>query len=236
MKKQLTFWVALILGFVTHAQGQQTSQPVIKSAKVETSDLMNALEMSGYRFARFDFSDFLNYNYNYDFKFYYQEFDGKTLLEPKYFNVGTNREPVSVFSEEHRKQVLKSRGLPEDSKYFRQLTDMSIYLVPKSDSVTKLVLEIPEYGRFTPLMKLKPIVTPDFTFYMYESRPFELTAINLGENTPLMLYGSGWFDPKHNVCRMCGERELKKDMSSEILKDMPHYYIIGVKIEKAGEK
>ena len=45
---------------------------------------------------------------------------------------------------------------------------------------------------------------------------------------PLAAYTSFWFDVKYNIIRSCGASELDPDMSTEILKDTPHYYVIGV--------
>jgi hypothetical protein len=46
------------------------------------------------------------------------------------------------------------------------------------------------------------------------------------------LFGSSWYDERFNIYRFCGENEINPDMSSEILKDVPHYYVIGVKFNK----
>ena len=43
---------------------------------------------------------------------------------------------------------------------------------------------------------------------------------------------SFWFDEKYSVIRFCGAKEIDPDMSTEILKDTPHYYVIGVTLTK----
>ena len=48
------------------------------------------------------------------------------------------------------------------------------------------------------------------------------------EFIPLILLGSGWFDERFNIFRFCGESEIEPDMSSEILKEVPHHYVLGV--------
>ena len=42
-------------------------------------------------------------------------------------------------------------------------------------------------------------------------------------------YTSAWLDEKPNIIRFCGDKEILADMSSEILKYLPHYYVIGVR-------
>ena len=42
----------------------------------------------------------------------------------------------------------------------------------------------------------------------------------------------GWLDERYNIIRFCGEKEIDPELSSEILKHLPHYYILGLKYEK----
>ena len=48
----------------------------------------------------------------------------------------------------------------------------------------------------------------------------------------MVLFGSMWWDEKANVHRFCGANEIDRDMSTDILKYIPHYYVIGIKVSK----
>ena len=67
---------------------------------------------------------------------------------------------------------------------------------------------------------------------LYQSRPFKLDNMKIGEFTPLVLYGSAWFDSEAGIFRFCGENEISPDMHEDIVKDIPEFYVIGVIIKK----
>ncbi len=70
---------------------------------------------------------------------------------------------------------------------------------------------------------------------MYQSRPFELTApFEKGKFIPLVLYGSYWYEPANGGCRFCGDNEIKPDLSSDIVKNIPHFFVFGIKIKSNG--
>ncbi|MCL2502285.1 MAG: DUF5041 domain-containing protein, partial [Bacteroidales bacterium] len=72
----------------------------------------------------------------------------------------------------------------------------------------------------------------DKAFFSYNTRPFKISEFKEDEFIPLILLGSSWYDERYNVFRFCGEKQIEPDMSSEILKDVPHYYVIGVRFVK----
>ena len=104
-----------------------------------------------------------------------------------------------------------------------------------NDSTANYLFNFKENRGFGGRLKLKPISAPeepDEKWYMYESRPFELTApIEKGKFVPLVLYGSYWYEPENGGCRFCGDNEIKPDLSSDIVKYIPHYFVLGIKIK-----
>ena len=73
---------------------------------------------------------------------------------------------------------------------------------------------------------------PTKSRYSYESRPFELVPpFEKGEFVPLILYGSYWYEPETGFSRFCGESVIKPDLSSDIVKSIPHFYVLGIKIK-----
>lgn len=104
-----------------------------------------------------------------------------------------------------------------------------------NDSTANYLFHFSEKGGFGGMLNLKPIFAPeepDEKWYIYESRPFELVdSFEKGKFIPLVLYGSFWYDPEAGGCRFCGENEIKTDLSSDIVKYIPHYYVFGIKIK-----
>ena len=104
-----------------------------------------------------------------------------------------------------------------------------------NDSTANYLFRFDEIRGFGGRLKLNPIFDsekPEDKWYMYESRPFELVPpFGKGKFIPLVLYGSYWYDPEAGGCRFCGDSTIKPDLSSDIVKYIPHYYVLGIKIK-----
>ena len=89
-------------------------------------------------------------------------------------------------------------------------------------------------GGFNATLKLQPVFAPEMPTkqaYRYESRPFELVSpVETGKLIPLVLFGSYWYEQETGVSRFCGDKQIKPDLSSEIIKSIPHYYVLGIRI------
>jgi len=90
-------------------------------------------------------------------------------------------------------------------------------------------------GGFNATLKLQPVYVPEMPTkqsYSYESRPFELVSpVETEKFIPLVLFGSYWYEPETGVSRFCGEKLIKPDLSSDIIKSIPHFYVLGIKIK-----
>lgn len=49
---------------------------------------------------------------------------------------------------------------------------------------------------------------------------------------PLVFFGSWWYDKRFNVTRFCGESEIDPQLQSQMVKDVPHAYVVGIRLEK----
>ena len=89
-------------------------------------------------------------------------------------------------------------------------------------------------GGFNATLKLQPVFAPEMPTkqaYRYESRPFELVApVETRKCIPLVLFGSYWYEQETGVSRFCGDKLIKPDLSSDIIKSIPHFYVLGIKI------
>ena len=89
-------------------------------------------------------------------------------------------------------------------------------------------------GGFNATLKLQPVFAPEMPSkqaYRYESRPFELISpVETGKFIPLVLFGSYWYEQETGVSRFCGDKLIKSDLSSDLIKSIPHFYVLGIRI------
>lgn len=228
MKK--IFIVFCVLTLSCAAFGQQ-----IKNKNVELDDLLTLLGASGYELFSYDISEMLNARY--DISFVKKEFaEGKETGSSNIIAT-SNKRLLTDYPESSRQEALDG-GLviiDPETKAVTHAEKISFGFLPASNDSTKLLqIDVPGFVTAKNQLKLRglPIKDSSKKFFSYNTRPFKIGAFKEGEFIPLLLFGSVWYDEKFNIFRFCGEREIDPDMSSEILKDIPHYYIIGVKFLK----
>ena len=104
-----------------------------------------------------------------------------------------------------------------------------------NDSTAIYTFSFSEERGFNGRLKLRAIYAPEEPIksrYIYESRPFKLVPpFEKGKIIPLVLYGSYWYEPETGVSRFCGESIIKPDLSSNIVKSIPHFYVFGIKLK-----
>ena len=104
-----------------------------------------------------------------------------------------------------------------------------------NDSTAIYTFNFSEGRGFNGQLNLRAINAPEEptkSRYSYESRPFNLVPpFEKGKFIPLVLYGSYWYEPETGVSRFCGESIIKPDLSSDIVKSIPHFYVLGIKIK-----
>ena len=137
-------------------------------------------------------------------------------------------------------EYVDGKGTEEDLGYISHYPPFEIkgktliigFMPNGNDSVGKVFFSLEKAMSFSITRKLKPVfnVKQNKNEYLYGTRPFELQKIRKDEFVPLVLYGSHWYDEKFGITRFCGANYIKPDMSSDILKDSPHYYVIGIKV------
>ncbi|MBR2170399.1 MAG: DUF5041 domain-containing protein [Alistipes sp.] len=152
------------------------------------------------------------------------------------FDAGGNKILFSQFTEEEKKAA-KELGLTKGMKrgIFYKIDRINLALIPnKADSLMKLNAEYGNLGAVSQRLKLRPISAENV--YKYEIRPFVIDNFESGKFIPLVAILSYWYDEKAKLIRCCGEPMLKSDLSDEILENVPHYYIIGVTLDKIEKK
>lgn len=214
----------------------------VKPIEASIEDYIALLNQNGYQAYSFDIS--LMKDATYQIQFEVREY------------VADNPEPVSV---QPSGRGFKSRTMVKDFMW-RELSDEELaeirdasvdyengvysraekitvgFLPCENDSTEVGRLFVENQGSSGFSLKLKPInhhgVYNDDVIYQYKPVPFKTSVFENGKFIPLAAYASFWFDEKHSVIRFCGAKEIDPDMSTEILKDTPHYYVIGVTLTK----
>ncbi len=223
MKKSLTVTIlACLCSMLVSAQQ-------IKKTSLELNDIIDVLELQNYAFSKFDISDLKDKSYN--ISFYIAEYDSlRTEPIKKYISAGENRSMISDFPERFHEE-LRAEAL-DSAKLVAYLANfISLAIIPQNDSIRDLAFNIENMSSGLRSLNLKHKTSRNKPNYI--AAPFIVNeTIEISKDIPLMLLGSMWYDAENGFYRFCGESEIAPDMSSEILKNIPHYYVIGVRFDK----
>ena len=201
-------------------------------------DVDFALEMLGVQTTRFDLTPFKNEKYNVSIYIDEYEKGNPERIKRNYANFGENLLDIRNYQEEEWDEARKLFDIPQDEYIGVRIKDVvfAIYHA-KGDSVATLKFNVNFAGGSTRPLKLHKL-EGEKDSYSYHSRPFALKPVTDSDyaEVPLWLYGSAWKD--QNIFRFCGENEIDpnlKETKSTLLTHCPHYYIIGVTLEKVKE-
>ena len=230
MKKLNYIFVLLSLCMVTSVSAQS-----VKPQEATMDDYLPLLQASGYQVYSFDISEFLDDTYHFTFKI--KEYVNREEVNSDQRNsVFPNRRMVAEFPEDSQKRILE-KGMADDSEkgVYKLAKKLTIGFMPsKVDSTQSLRINMENTGESGRLLKLKPLKSPDSDklFYHYESRPFTLEKFEEGKFIPLVFFASYWLDEKFGFFRFCGAMEVSPTLESEYVEETPHFYVIGVEINK----
>lgn len=232
MKKIVVLMI--LFAFCTATQAQKQERVEIKTNTIDLADVQNVFEAMGIDIFSFDLSEVAKTPQK--MWVYVDQYCDSTVTEIISIPVKRNIRYVDDYPAEVRDQVRKDQKMKKNEQIVSRVDKLNLYFIPKNDSTIKMKVELANYGSMTRELKLRQVVTPNYSTYFYSVRPFKLGAIEQNKKTPLVLYGSGWFDKEANIVRMCGERTINPDLSkNKILDQLPHYYVVGIKIEKTDE-
>ena len=228
LKNSVVMLVMLVLSCA--AFGQQ-----IKNKNVELDDWISLLGAAGYELFNYDVSEMLNERYN--IVFIKKEFSAGKEIESLNLTTVPNKRLLADIPESFWQEIIDAgRIIDPKTQAISHAEKFSFGFHPSGNDSTKFMqISVPEFTmmpRITFKLRGQPIKDSDKMFFSYHTRPFKIKAFKEDEFIPLILFGSSWYDERFNVFRFCGEREIEPDMSSEILKDVPHHYVVGVKFVK----
>lgn len=104
-----------------------------------------------------------------------------------------------------------------------------------NDSIRPVLMEVENQGSSGIHLSMLPQYENNNSIdgkklYLYMAKPFKPQELKTSQFIPLVMFGSFWYDKKYGFHRFCGENEIDPDMSSEIFKYIPHYYVIGIEV------
>ena len=202
-------------------------------------DYMSLLQQAGYNMFVYDISSLKDKATHVEFCV--KEYENGNLVE-----VGDSRSRSSVFelirrisefSEDEQKVIMASANADdEENDIFRLATRLKIGFTPvDKDMEQRVQFEVAGkelMGGARRLLMLRDCrVDKSHRKLDYIIRPFKVDGFEKGKFIPLVLYAAPWWDEKYETYRLCGETEIPADMSSQVMKLSPHYFIIGVEFE-----
>ena len=217
--------------------GQTDHSKVIKPLEATTPDYLSLLAASGYEAFPFDISSLSDGQYNITFKI--KEYKlGQEISDDILGGYLTyqNMDLLSEYSEKDQGNIRPEEMADPDRGIYHIAQKVMVGFTPiVNDSIRPILMEVENMGSSNPRLQMLPQYENNDSvngkkLYLYLSKPFKTQELKIGQFIPLVLYGSFWYDKNFGFHRFCGENEIDPDMSSEILKYIPHYYIIGIEV------
>lgn len=209
-----------VLTAVVSASAQE-----IRSREAGFEDFRELLTATGYESFCFDMSDFVTADCaDYALTFRIKEYaDG---IEQTVFRGNVGRMKNVFFDEEGKRHDFN-------------IDKINVGIYPAESDSLVYISCITTMGRDSKRLVKRPLRMPggrDFERPLYASRPFAVAPFEAGKFIPLVLYGSFWFDEPNNAIRFCGENEIAPDLSSEIVGNIPHFYVMGIELQQVEKQ
>ena len=200
-------------------------------------DCLSLLQEAGYNMFVYDISSLKDKATHVEFCV--KEYENGNLVDEEHSHQHKAKliYRISEFSEDDQK-VIKAAAIAddEDNDIFRLATRLKIGFTPVgADMEQSAQFEVAgkvQMALFSKLLSLRDNrVDKSHRKLDYYTRHFIIDGFEKGKFIPLVLYAAPWWDEKYETYRLCGETKIPADMSSDILKHSPHYFVIGVKFE-----
>ena len=239
--KNIAFFLLLLPALLATA-GIRAQTPPRDVLPLELTDntqveILGMLKLLGVRAWRFDTEGLSDGRYR--FTPYFDEYAAgeKVEKENQFLFTMTQdwKEKLSDPGEWNKFLAENDPRLSEDGeKYLKPLDGIGVFAVPSNDSVVTVQVDVYGIGALSSRLQLQPLQNSENNLrYSYNYRPFRIAPFESGKlRIPLLLAGSFWWDEKIRSYRFCATNEFAPDLSDEELKLIPHYYIIGIEVER----
>ena len=208
-------------------------------AKIQPStaeDYVLLLESKGYKSYAVDITSLKDHNYMIEPVIQHYK-DGKLTDNVIDLGIGfSTQDKFSGYTEEDRQKLIATGQVYDAEKDLLELCEkIRIGFMPTDNPlVESLKFYVTSHGAFTLPLFFDEQKDPETgeVGNTYNFRPFVVESIELEKFIPLAMCGVSWYDTKGGFFRFCGEEVLSEGMSEDILKSVPEYYIIGMKVHK----
>ena len=209
----------------------------VRPAEASVEDYIGLLKASGYEAYSFRLEGMADTTY--DIVFDVMEYAGGELVSTNPSGGFSNRIMLDNFSPEEytpeEAAQIEAEAYDYDGGIFALGERLTVGFVPLADdSAVRCRMSVANMGDASLQLDLRPVENELYQrpVYRYVSRPFKTESFAEGEFIPLVLYCSFWYDRKAGVVRCCGESVIDPQLTAQILKESPHYYIIGVTLSR----
>lgn len=230
MKRFILVFCTVALCSILHAQDSVR----VSLQKPQLEDVLSVLEMNGTYIYRFDLQSLQNTCYNVTF--YIDEYRHAEKQQRVHsFLFGPNIGSIKDFPEEDWAEARRLFDIAPGEFEYVSLPTVTLTFQVKDDSLAYINASSPKLGSMGKSFKLYPVVPAEGdAFYQYATRPFRQVGLSDADTMeiPLVFYGSAWYDAQSHFTRFCGENEIDPAMQAQIVKDVPHAYVVGMRLEK----
>ncbi|MDE6697498.1 MAG: DUF5041 domain-containing protein [Muribaculaceae bacterium] len=237
MKKRILYLLTICMCGCMSLFGQSDNAKVLKQIKPSADDYITLLNSSGYEAFSFDISSLTDAQYYISFKI--KEYkDGQEIKDDILGGYLTfkNMTLLSEFPDDVQKNIKPEEMADPNRGIYSMGEKIMVGFTPVvNDSIRPILIEVENMASSSPRLKMFPQYENNDSvngnkYFQYLARPFKTGEITTGKFLPLVLFGSMWYDKDFGIHRFCGENEIDPDMSSKILKYIPHYYIVGIEV------
>lgn len=240
MKKLIIGLVTCIFGCMSMS-GQSEISKLITPIGATMEDYISLLNANGYDAFSFDITSLLDGQYR--IYFIVKEYKNGNLIkdnlwpEDKLYAFRKNMSLMSEYPSEMQENIKPEEMADPDRGIYTMAKKITVGFAPSNDESEKQVMvDLENMSSRYGVLSLQPQYQDNDSvngkkIFSYRAKPFKASELKAGQFIPLVMYGSFWYDKEFNIFRFCGEDEIDPDMSTEILKFIPHFYIIGIEIE-----
>ncbi|GHV64656.1 hypothetical protein FACS1894199_03430 [Bacteroidia bacterium] len=198
---------------------KEDTQGMHQVDRITTLNLLKALKIAGVRIFVFPLQPFDKKHY---LSFYLNEYvDGKKIQTDNFSGIQISNDYMHTGGEKY------TAG--DKYKYYDYVDNITFY-TKNVDSVATVSFDM--YGSEFGGIKLHEKITREGQSYHWRS--YSQTDWKIGEEIPLLVYASSWWDEEDKVGRFCGAVDLSEDEkeTKKLLKSSPHYFVFTYKVNK----
>jgi hypothetical protein len=186
--------------------------------RITTFHLVKALEIAGVRIFVFPLKPF---DKKYKLDIYLHEYvNGKIVKTDNLYNFRIDNDNTYTHSGGEKYTL--------GGTYYTDYIDHITFYTKDGDSVATGSLST--YTLQNNNIKLQKKITREKQFYNWRS--YSQTDWKIGEEIPLLIYASSWWDEKWELDRFCGVVDLSRDEkgTQELLESSLHYFVFTYKV------